>query len=315
MLPEGNDRIHRLLDRCCASFFDEVGARPDDRWALVLSTTKGDIRALENSHPVAARIPLLANQLQRKWGFTTIPWIVSNACASGASAIALAGQLITHGSADHVVVVGVDILSRFVLAGFRSLYALSDGPCSPFDAARNGTSLGEACAMVLLTNDRTILARPIGQLLGSGIAHDANHISGPSRNGEGLVRAVKAAMDHASVKAMDVHAINAHGTGTEYNDAMESTAFERCDLSDVPMSGYKGWFGHTLGAAGVLECAIALRSLQLGHVLRNEGARSIGVPGKVNALVHDAQCIGDVLLKTSSGFGGTNTALVLRVHP
>ena len=307
------DRLFHILDHCIEASRQRLkNELAPERTQWIISSTKGDIGALDRGRPQEAALTGLAHRLQERQETTSVPWVVSNACASGTSAIALGGQLIRSGQCDHVVVVGIDLLSRFVLDGFRSLYALSAGPCRPFDAARDGTSLGEACASVVLSNDPGSFNEPLGTLLGSGIAHDANHISGPSRTGEGLKRAVEQAMRNSGITAQAMTVINAHATGTAYNDAMESIAFERCGLSDVPISGYKGWFGHTLGAAGVLETIIALHGLQHGWALRNEGPLQVDPALRVRVLEKDEHVTGDVLLKTSSGFGGCNAALILR---
>jgi 3-oxoacyl-[acyl-carrier-protein] synthase I len=311
--PNVPDRVFKILDRCIETSISHVKNEVDpQRTAWIISSTKGYIAALDRGQPEQAALTTLADHVQRTWKTAAIPWVVSNACASGTSAIALGGQLIRAGQTDHVIVMGIDLLSRFVLDGFRSLYALSAGPCRPFDATRDGTSLGEACAVVVLSNDPSRFEKPLGTLLGSGIAHDANHISGPSRTGEGLMRAAQSAMRMSGVTTNDISVINAHATGTAYNDAMESIAFDRCGLSHVPLSGYKGWFGHTLGAAGILETIIALHALQQGWALRNEGHQVIDPELRVRVLDRNEPVAGDVLLKTSSGFGGCNAALILR---
>jgi 3-oxoacyl-[acyl-carrier-protein] synthase-1 len=293
--------------------FERIGERvPKERWGCFLSTTKGDIEALGSGSPEEARLPVLADWIQKEWGFPDRTFVVSNACASGTSAISIAGAAIKSGAIDHAVVIGVDVLSPFVQRGFQALHALGTGPCRPFDRDRDGTSLGEACAAIFMTNDRTLAGNPLGEFLSGAIAHDANHLSGPSRTGEGLVRAIQSAWHQVGASASDISAINAHGTGTDYNDAMESIAFERCGLSHVPMSGYKGWFGHTLGAAGVLESILALQALQGKVVLRNEGLITPGVTGQVNALLSDQVVNGDLLLKCSSGFGGCNAVVLLK---
>lgn len=313
ILPQGPQRIQRLIDRTMHSVMNELSSpKFTERWGCYITTTKGDITALEKGDPQGAALSVIADHIQKKFGFANRPWVISNACASGTSALAIAGAAIERGHVDHAFVIGVDILSRFVLRGFQALHAVSDAPCLPFDAKRNGTSLGEGCAAVVLTKDASLLKNPLGTFVGGGIAHDANHISGPSRTGEGLLRAIHCAMDHSNITAKDINAINAHGTGTDYNDAMESIAFERCGLSEVPLSGYKGWFGHTLGAAGVLETLLAIHALNSGVVLRNEGLSELGVPCKVNALMQDTIVNGNLLLKTSSGFGGCNAAVLVR---
>ncbi len=311
--PEDQDRLYRIMDRCLNASMARLMRTPDpQRTQWILASTKGDIGALDRGHPEGAVLPMLAAHVKKRWNTADEPWVVSNACASGTTAIALGGQLVRSGRADHVVVIGIDILARFVLEGFRSLHALSAGPCRPFDASRDGTSLGEACATVVLTNDQDLFDAPLGSLLGSGSAHDANHISGPSRTAEGLLRAVQQAMRTSGTTAGDISVINAHATGTPYNDAMEAIAFDRCGLGQVPMSGYKGWFGHTLGAAGVLETVLATHALKQGLALRNEGHTVVDPTLRANVLDRDTPVGGNVLLKTSSGFGGCNAALIIR---
>lgn len=314
LLPVGPQRIQRLLDRCLVDLVAALKPRPAERWLLVLASTKGDIDALERGDAAASALPLLGEHVRRCAGISAPPIVVSLACASGTAALTAACSAIEQDHCDHALVIGVDVLSRFVLEGFASLYALDAGPCRPFDAGRAGTTLGEACAVVVATRDRDRMPELIGRWVAGAIAHDANHISGPSRTGEGLLRAVNGALRLAGLDPGAITAVNAHGTGTSYNDAMESIAFERCGLSDVPLSGYKGWFGHTLGAAGLLESMIAVQALRDGSVLRTMGLQEQGVPGKVNAIREDCTVTGRTLLKTSSGFGGCNAAVIIEAE-
>ncbi len=284
----------------------------DPRTAVILSTTKGDIGFLEEGDASAARIPQLAAQIRERIGYARTPIIMSNACASGTSAMILGAGLIESGEADHVLLIGVDILSHFVISGFASLYALASGPCRPYDAERDGIVLGEAAVSMVMSKDPTLFAEPTGHYLGGSIANDANHISGPSRTGEGLVRAVNGALRSAALTTNDIHTINAHGTATEYNDAMEAIAFGRCAMWNIPLNSFKGSFGHTLGAAGLLESVLALHALQQGTLLSTEGTRTVGLPEPLNVLLEHTMTVGDTLLKTSSGFGGSNAAVILR---
>ena len=284
----------------------------EPRCAVILSTTKGDLGPLERGDGAGSVLPVLAAAFAARAGLSRSPVVISNACASGTSAMIFAAGMIHNGRADHALVIGVDALSRFVVSGFRSLFALASGPCRPYDLARDGICLGEAAASVVLSRDRSIFRDPLGTYLGGAIANDANHISGPSRTGEGLMRAVNGALRNAACDADDISLINAHGTGTEYNDAMEAIAFGRCGMEAIPLSSYKGSFGHTLGAAGVLESVIALRALQRGSLLRSEGTRTVGLPSPLNVTLDHASAKGDVILKTNSGFGGVNAALILR---
>lgn len=314
LLPAGPRRIQRLLDRCLLELLDDLKPRQHERWLLVVATTKGDIAAMEQGDAAASALPLLGEHARQRCGFGAQPLVVSLACASGTAAFILACSAIEQDRYDHAIVIGADALSRFVLEGFASLYALDTVPCRPFDAHRAGTTLGEACAAVAISRDRDRIPEVIGRWVAGSIAHDANHISGPSRTGEGLLRAVQNALRIADLRASDIAAVNAHGTGTAYNDAMESIAFERCGLSDAPLSGYKGWFGHTLGAAGLLETIVAVQALREGTVLRTLGLSEPGVPGRVNAISADAPVPGRMLLKTSSGFGGCNAAVIIEAE-
>lgn len=314
IIPDGPGKIHKLLDRVIGRCLEEIGDHQlDHRWACVLSTTKGDIEALDRDDPEGAILPTLGEYVQHRLGLGTSPWIVSNACCSGTSALALGDSLIRKGHADHVIVVGVDILSPFVIEGFRALNALDEQPCRPFDNTRSGTTLGEACAIAALTRTPSSSHDPLGMILGHGIAHDANHLSGPSRTGEGLFRSIRTACSMAGM-GTGFAVVNAHGTGTEYNDAMEALAFQRSGLTNCPISTYKGWFGHTLGAAGLLETLIATHALREGHALRNEGMHSPAFMGKIDTMAEDRKVQGDLLLKTSSGFGGSNAAIIIQAY-
>ena len=311
LLPDGPHRAQRLLDRCLSAMLLEAAPKSAERWMLVLASTKGDIEAMERGDAAGSALPLLGERMRQRCGRDEAPAVISLACASGTTALIHACTAIEQGHCDHALVVGIDVLSRFVLDGFASLYALDAVPCRPFDEKRAGTSLGEGCAGIVASRDRSRVPRVLGRWIAGAIAHDANHISGPSRTGEGLLRAVQNVLRQASMASADISAINAHGTGTPYNDAMESIAFERAGLSDAPLSCYKGWFGHTLGAAGLLEAAIALHALRDGWVLRTEGLREVGVPGRINVIKEDVRTDGRVLLKTSSGFGGCNAAMII----
>jgi 3-oxoacyl-[acyl-carrier-protein] synthase-1 len=267
---------------------------------------------LEQGDTAGSQLGLFGRAIAKELDLVATPWIISNACASGVSALILAADLVHAKEADHVLVIGVDVLSRFVLSGFGALQALSAGPCRPFDQDRDGITLGEAAASLIVSGDRAAFDMPLGEYLGGGLANDANHISGPSRTGEGLSRAVQAALAQAAMQPDGIHALNAHGTGTAYNDAMEAQAFHRCGLQHVPVASYKGYFGHTLGAAGLLETVIAVHALREGLHLRSEGTRTPGLPLPLDVVLEHRAASGDTLLKTSSGFGGTNAATILR---
>ena len=285
----------------------------NDRLLLFVSTTKGNIDLLTSKEKNADRVHLaaMAGFIQQELGLKHLPIVVSNACISGVLAIQTAALYIKHGLIDHAIVTGGDLFSKFTLSGFYSFKALSAGICKPFDKSRDGINLGEAIGTVLLTNDH-VASKGIYsvEVKGYGSSNDANHISGPSRDGSGLSLAVQKALRHTSVTDIDV--INAHGTATLYNDNMESLAFQNLGLSDVPLNSLKGYYGHTLGAAGVLEVIISIRSMLNNTIVKTLGYEVAGTEGKVNvtqAFIKKEIC---TVLKTASGFGGCNSALILK---
>ena len=282
-----------------------------DRSAVILSTTKGEIGLLEKGDAEAAFLPSFAERLRIGASLATTPIVVSNACASGTLAIKLAADLVRAGSYDHVLVLGGDLLSQFTLSGFASLHALSVGPCRPFDRTRDGVSLGEAVAGVVLSNEASLFAVPLGQYIAGGMGNDANHISGPSRTGEGLVRAVDAALRSSGRTARDIGHINAHGTGSVYNDRMEAVAFGRLGMEHVPTNSHKGYFGHTLGAAGVLETILSLHAMRRKQLPASLGANDLEELPPLNVLQKNGTPLSNTLLKTSSGFGGCNAAILI----
>jgi 3-oxoacyl-[acyl-carrier-protein] synthase I len=289
---------------------------PTERTLFILSTTKGNIEVLENGNPDHPRIHLhaVASILAKEAGIEK-SMVVSNACTSGVVAILVAKRYIESGSVDHAVVLGADVLTKFVISGFQSLHAASTEPCKPFDVNRAGINLGEAASAVLLT------ARPEEfetqnkfAILGGGISNDANHISGPSKTGEELAMAIKSALVEANLKPEEIDFISAHGTATLYNDEMEAKAFHLLKLSDTPLHSLKGNFGHTLGAAGVLETIMCAQGLKNQKLLPTCGFEKMGVSQPVNIFNKSETRAVRVALKTASGFGGCNAALVLAME-
>lgn len=281
---------------------------------LIVSTTKGNIDLLEKNQPDHPRLHLhsVAEFIRKHFGFQR-QMVISSACISGVLAIIVAKRYIECGKYEDVVVLGADVLSEFIVSGFQSLLALSSEPCRPFDAWRNGINLGEAAGAILLTANPAnyTMATPV-EVTGCGSSNDANHISGPSRTGEELALAISAAMASADVGANDIDFISAHGTATLYNDEMEAKAFSLCGLSDVPLHSLKGYYGHTLGAAGVIETIIGIQSLRKGLLIPCLGYTSPGVSRPLNVIAHRESRTLKTFLKTSSGFGGCNAAIVLQ---
>jgi 3-oxoacyl-[acyl-carrier-protein] synthase-1 len=283
---------------------------------MIISTTKGNIDLLEeenkNKFP-ESRVYLwsLADTIQKYFGIHHKPLILSNACISGVNALICASRFIREGWYKNVLVAGVDIISPFVIAGFQSFKAVSSQPCKPFDKNRDGINLGEGCGSILLSSDVS-LGKNKAKIFGGAISNDANHISGPSRTGDGLHLAISNALKESSISSEKIDLLNAHGTATIYNDEMESKAFKLAGLQDTSMNGLKGYYGHTLGAAGIIETIITVKSMLYSEVLPTLGFHEAGTPEKVN--VSNSLVKKDVrfLLKTASGFGGGNGAIVIR---
>jgi 3-oxoacyl-[acyl-carrier-protein] synthase-1 len=180
--------------------------------------------------------------------------------------------------------------------------------CRPFDNDRKGINLGEAAATIVLSADCAL--PPIAQLVGGATTNDANHISGPSRTGAELALAIERTLQQASVSPNDIGMISTHGTATIYNDEMEANAFTLLGLQGVPTHSLKAYTGHTLGAAGVLECAIGLAFMQKQLLLPSLGYTTCGTTHPLNITTASESASIDYLLKTSSGFGGCNASLL-----
>ncbi len=286
-----------------------------ERTLLILSTTKGNIDLLERatgSRFENDRVYLwhTAAIIQRFFGLKNRPLVVSNACISGVLALIIGSRLIRWGKYDHIIIAGADLVTEFVLSGFNSFKSLSPGPCKPFDKDRVGLSLGEAAGTVVLTAKPEMIEGQTGISVRPGFSsNDANHISGPSRTGEGLYIAIKRTLENA-VSSVDY--ISAHGTATPYNDEMESIAINRAGLQQVPVNSLKGYWGHTLGAAGVIESIAAVFSLRENTLINTLGYTSPGVSQPINIIGKTQQSELSACLKIASGFGGCNASLLFQ---
>ena len=278
---------------------------------LILATTKGEIDLI---HKSITNFPKLNDTLNKALKFFNINsgCVVSAACASSNIAIAQAAEHILNASAKRIAVIGVDIVSKFVFSGFSALQALSadkssKNPAKPFDVFRDGLVLGEAAAAMLITSEPV---SQYGVIRAWSAASDANHVTGPSRDGSGLSNAISKALTMGNITPDEIAAVSAHGTGTKYNDAMEMHAFKAVFENQVPVFSIKGALGHTMGASGILESIISLKALQQeiipptcgftqGDELSTDWVSS--KPQNING-----QCI----LKTNSGFGGINAAVI-----
>ena len=275
---------------------------------FILATTKGNIELLGQVPDERLLLSYSAKKIAQQSGIPTKPITISHACVSGVIGLQYGLQLIRSGRYKHAVVTGCDRFSRFVLSGFQSFQAISDEACRPFDAARKGITLGEAAATIILSAIRT--EHSPGQLLSGATSNDANHISGPSRTGEELADAITRAITYAKITPAQIGTISAHGTATLYNDEMEAKAFDLAGVLHSPLHSFKGYVGHTLGAAGVLESAIILESLRHQTLIPSAGYEDLGVPKAINVTRALQPAVINYALKTASGFGGCNAAVV-----
>ncbi|EKD27419.1 MAG: beta-ketoacyl synthase, partial [uncultured bacterium] len=288
--------------------------------AFVFASSKGEIDKFEmyleqnRKLPEEFGITDTMNKVKNIWGFQNDGVSISAACASSTMALIYACELISENKIDSAVVLTGDIISPFIFSGFASLMALDSNPAKPFDANRKGLSLGEGGAYILLMQESRAKKdnyNILGRVLGFGSSDDANHATGPSRDGYGLKLAIEGAFKNANLNSSGIKAICAHGTGTVYNDSMELKAFKSVFKSPVPVYSIKGGTGHMLGASGLVEIIFALHS-----------SKNMFIPPNVNVTSVDSEALGWVsiegreiekgpVLSTNSGFGGINTAVII----
>ncbi len=282
-----------------------------DRVLFILSTTKGNVFLLDKREKGFPQERVLlgvaARQMTDFFHNPNMPIVVSNACISGVCAQIQAMRELESRHFDYVVTIGADVQSVFIVSGFQSFKALSVDPCKPFDANRTGLNLGDAAATIIYTRKDTIDNNDWVACRGA-IRNDANHISGPSRTGEGSYRALKVALGETHPE--EIAFINTHGTATLYNDEMESFAIERAGLSKVPVNGLKGYYGHSMGAAGILETILSMQAIDDHNILATRGYETMGVTHSLVLSNQNQATDKRVFIKLLSGFGGCNAALL-----
>jgi len=313
-------------DSLVLQMFKKIFDQPSDiipkDSALILASTKGEIDLLEKNlltgegDAAGCNLNELLHKVSALAGVTGGSMVVSAACASATAALARASAMIRHGHKDCVLVVACDSVTEFVYSGFSSLMALDKFPARPFDRSRSGLSLGEAAGYALLMSASRAAKegrKVLGEVKGWGLSDDANHMTGPSRTGEGLALAITKAMRTAGAADNDIGFISAHGTGTLYNDAMEMKSFKSVFKMDrKPVYSIKGGLGHTMGAAGLVEMIVALRALKEKKVpptvnLKDADDDAAGWASGRECPVEENK----YALLTNAGFSGINAALVL----
>ena len=312
---EGKSLVLQMLGKVLENHPIPVDAK------LLLATLNGEMDCVEESvlfdrgEPHACCMTELLRSAQGLCGVADEGAVVSSACASSTVAIGLAASAIRNGEYDCAVVVSCDGVTEFLYSGFSSLMALDSNAACPFDAKHNGLTIGEAAGyMVLMSEERTLRegCAVAGELAGWGMSNDANHMTGPLRDGSGLARSIEIALKVAGIDEGLVDFIAAHGTGTIYNDNMEMAAFHSVFSSPRPTYSVKGGIGHTMGAAGLVEAVLALKTFETGLV---PPSVAVQVPEEqANGWVRgDAvELSAEYALSTNAGFGGVNASLVLK---
>lgn len=305
------DEWRERTDRALRGVVPEL--RDAGKAGLVLATTKGDIErevaclrgaGMATLGAEAARLAVTA-------GIGGMVYAVSTACSSGLAAMIDASIALMDGEMREMIVLAGDESTSFVHDGFRALRAVSTKGCRPFDAGRDGLMLGAAAGACLLRIGE-VAEGPV--ISGFGISNDASHMTAPDPTGAGLVRAIEAALAMAKLRPADVDVVVAHGTGTRYNDAMEAAAIRRVFLADggkgPAVTAVKGLIGHTLGASGLVESLLAMRMFELDWVPPVVGLERPAFEG-IDFVCSRRGMRVKHILKTASGFGGMNAAVIL----
>jgi 3-oxoacyl-[acyl-carrier-protein] synthase-1 len=258
------------------------------------------------NHRTTQNIYSIADFVAQRLRITGPRFAISTACSSSAKVFAAAYRAIVAGHCDAAIVGGVDSLCLTTLYGFNSLQLLSTEVCRPADIARNGISIGEAGGFALLdpTADADV------HLIGYGESSDAYHMSSPDPDGRGAVTAMQAAIGSGQTTAESIDYVNLHGTGTVANDSAEGRAIVSMFGTTTPCSSTKGWTGHTLGAAGMIEAAISLLCIQHRFMPRSLNTRVKDPAIEANVLLDNREGTVRRVLSNSFGFGGSNCSLL-----
>ncbi len=283
------------------------------RTVFILSSTKGSIEKLGQTDDDKLYLGNIAQRIATRLGIQLSPIVVCNACISGLAAMILASRLLVSKKYDYAVVCGADCPGRFIISGFQSLNAMSAFSCQPFDIERQGLNLGEAAATVVLGREITTKSvnngcrKQVWQIGHGYIKNDAYHISAPSKTAEGLYEALLKTMN--GIDKRNIAFINAHGTATLFNDQMEAIAIHRAELQDIPVNALKGYVGHTLGAAGIMETILCMKAIDDHIILGTRGYEEVGVSGRIQLSSKHHSTIKTSFIKQLSGFGGCNATL------
>ncbi len=292
---------------------------PSDAF-LILATTVGEIDILQQAllknegDARESRISCLPAKVAKLVGTDRPGMVISSACASSTAALLRALSLVESGEENCVLVVGVDAVSEFVFSGISSLMALDRTFARPFDRDRAGLNIGEGAAYVLLMSEERAKAENMtarAVLAGAGMTSDANHMTGPARDGSGLAKAIEKAIVSSGTDRESIGFIAAHGTGTDYNDSMEMKAFKRVFTEPRPIFSVKGGIGHTMGSTGLMQCSAALQALSHKAVPPTVGLTQVCDEADEWASPQVQETETSSCVVVNAGFGGTNAAVVI----
>lgn len=312
--PDKYTRLEKMMILSVSDALKQTNIDTSNKETLfIFSSTKGNINLLEKENNTFEkdRINLwaISEQVCNFFQSPNNPIFISNACVSGITAIITGAQYLKNQKYKNAIICGGDIISEFTPSGFQSFKAISENPCKPFDSKRDGITLGEGVGTLILSSKKELINEENPVIFRGGAnSNDANHISGPSRTGDGLYFAIKSALKEAGKTNNKIDYISGHGTATLYNDEMESKAIAWADLKDVPVNSLKGYWGHTLGAAGIIECIAGIHSIKENCLIKTLGYSEHGVSEKINVITELTKIEVKNFLKTASGFGGSNAA-------
>jgi 3-oxoacyl-[acyl-carrier-protein] synthase II len=328
------NRASKMLLHAAHEAWSQAGWESAENLPVVLGTTSGEMFLGEKYLQQAVGFPhqkkrqptrVVHYQIQQQgldlcsaFDFSGPITIISNACASGANAIGHAFEMLHSGLAENVLTGGYDALCQLTFAGFDSLQALSPTPCRPFDAARDGLTLGEGAAVLTLETLEHAQKRDaeiLGEIIGYGATTDTHHLTQPHPEGDAALAAMTAACTRAKISPEQIDYVNAHGTATPQNDATETVAINRWageHVKKLPVSSTKSSTGHLLGGAGAVEAVVCLMALRGQWLPPQISSGGIDPACRFKIVREPVDAKIEMALSNSFGFGGANASLVFR---
>ena len=317
------DKLQIITEEAFCMAIEDAKLHEYSKAGLFIGTILGNVLSKERElmegygAKIGDSLSGIASHLSGKFNLHGPQFTISTACASGTDAIGIASREIMAGKADIIIAGGVDIISDFALIGFHSLQALTEEKVRPFDKNRSGLVLGDGAAFIVLESESHAVrrgAKIYGRVLGYASRADANYLTAPNREGRGLADAINQSILESGLLPGDINYINAHGTGTIYNDLMETKAVKKIfgkTAYETPISSTKSMLGHSLGAAGAIEAICCLLSI-----------KNKIIPPTINFSEKDPECDLDyvpniarrqnveIAMSFSAGFGGQNSAII-----